>query len=165
MVVKGFFPSQKFSKLFFSFLVQKIAFKNIYHTLEDFSKFNLPFKSTVGRNWLKLTFPSANSKSDPKVIIWVWAKLVVWLLSYKSLLHAPTKKIKICFIINLWYEICRPQILFFILAREALCLLHAFHFQTLRTRLSTIVRTDSGLWYCPCPSVLLDMRLGCIEEF
>ena len=34
----------------FSFLGQKIGFTNIYHTLEDFSKFDPPFKSTVFNN-------------------------------------------------------------------------------------------------------------------
>ena len=47
MVVKGCFSQPKIFKIIFSFLGQKIAFKNIYHTLEDFSKFNWPFKSTV----------------------------------------------------------------------------------------------------------------------
>ena len=47
MGVKGCFSQPKIFKIIFSFLGQKIAFKNIYHTLEDFSKFDLPFKSTV----------------------------------------------------------------------------------------------------------------------
>ena len=47
MVVKGRFSQPKIFKNIFSFLGQKIAFKNIYHTLEDFSKFDRPFKSTV----------------------------------------------------------------------------------------------------------------------
>ena len=34
----------------FSFLGEKIGFKNICHTLEDFTKFNPPFKSTVSGN-------------------------------------------------------------------------------------------------------------------
>ena len=46
MVVKGFFPAKNFQNYFF-FLRKKNAFKNIYHTLEDFSKFDRPFKSTV----------------------------------------------------------------------------------------------------------------------
>ena len=47
MVVKGCFSQPKIFKIIFSFLGQKIAFKNIYHILEDFSKFDRPFKSTV----------------------------------------------------------------------------------------------------------------------
>ena len=47
MVIKGCFSQPKIFKIIFSFLGQKIAFKNIYHTLEDFSKFDWPFKSTV----------------------------------------------------------------------------------------------------------------------
>ena len=34
-------------KFTFSFLGQKIAFKNMNYTLEDFSKYDPPFKSTV----------------------------------------------------------------------------------------------------------------------
>ena len=50
MVLKGaFFPANNF-QIFVFFLGQKIAFKNIYHTLEDFSKFDRPFKSTVWCN-------------------------------------------------------------------------------------------------------------------
>ena len=47
MVVKGYFSQPKIFKIIFSFLGQKIAFKNMYHILEDFSKFYWPFKSTV----------------------------------------------------------------------------------------------------------------------
>ena len=47
MVVKVCFSRPKLFKIIFSFLGQKNTFKNIYHTLEDFSKFNWPFKSTV----------------------------------------------------------------------------------------------------------------------
>ena len=47
MVVKGCFSQPKIFKIIFSFLGQKIAFKNIYHILEDFSKFYRPFESTV----------------------------------------------------------------------------------------------------------------------
>ena len=57
MVVKGCFSQPKIFKIIFSFLGQKIAFKNIYYTLEDFSKFNQPFKSTV----LRVNSESQNS--------------------------------------------------------------------------------------------------------
>ena len=50
MGVKGCFSQPKIFKINFSFLGQKIAFKNINHTLEDFSNFNRPFKSTVPSN-------------------------------------------------------------------------------------------------------------------
>ena len=58
MVVKGYFSQPEIFKIIFSFLGQKIAFKNIYHILEDFSKFDWrPFKSTVSRIMLDLYFP------------------------------------------------------------------------------------------------------------
>ena len=63
MVVKGCFSQPNIFKIIFSFLGQKIAFKNIYHTLEDFSKFNQPFKSTVCMNLLGLF--SIHSTPDP----------------------------------------------------------------------------------------------------
>ena len=53
MVVKGCFSQPKIFKIIFSFLGQKIAFKNISHTLEDFSKFDRPFKSTVTKGTME----------------------------------------------------------------------------------------------------------------
>ena len=45
MVVKGYFSQPKIFKIIFSFLGQKIAFKNIYNILQDFSKFSGPLKA------------------------------------------------------------------------------------------------------------------------
>ena len=51
---RGLFSQPNIFKFMFSFLGQKIAFKNIYHTLEDFSKFDPPFKSTVICMYMKI---------------------------------------------------------------------------------------------------------------
>ena len=53
MVVKGCFSQPKIFKIIFSFLGPKIAFKNIYYTLEDFLKFKRPFKRTVNYEVLR----------------------------------------------------------------------------------------------------------------
>ena len=63
MGVKGCFSQPKIFKIIFSFLGQKIIFKNIYHTLEDFSKFNRPFKSTV--YWEKWPINPLKDTPDP----------------------------------------------------------------------------------------------------
>ena len=47
MVLKQAFSPTKHFTYFIFFFGIKIALKNIYHTLEDFSKFDPPFKSTV----------------------------------------------------------------------------------------------------------------------
>ena len=63
MGVKGFFSQPKIFKIIFSFFGQKIAIKNIYHTLEDFSKFNRPFKSTV--------MPLRTESKKPRLNLWL----------------------------------------------------------------------------------------------
>jgi len=47
LVLKGALSQPNIFKFMFSFLGHEIAFKNIYHILEDFSKFYPPFKGTV----------------------------------------------------------------------------------------------------------------------
>ena len=68
MVVKGCFSQ---TKIFNFFLGQKIEFKNAYHILEEFSKFDRPFKSTVywilKSFWKKLRSPPSQ-KSSIKII-------------------------------------------------------------------------------------------------
>ena len=63
MVVKGCFSQPKIFKIIFYFLGQKIPFKNIYHALEDFSKFNRPFKSTVALSQSSIMEPTKNKEA------------------------------------------------------------------------------------------------------
>ena len=63
LVVKGCISQPKISKIIFLFWDKKITFKNIYHTLEDFSKFNWPFKSTV--------MPLRIKSKKPRLNLWL----------------------------------------------------------------------------------------------